>query len=238
MKIIKRYIYFFGLLVLCVGCTAKTTKKDKEIKKDSVITELYGHAYVDLGLPSGLLWATMNVGSESPWDYGAYFAWGETNSKSRYSWELYKWGNGQLFTKYNADVDDTFGKVDNKQILDKDDDAAAANWGGNWRIPTSEEWAELSNNEYCTWLFSNQHGVNGQVVTSKINGKSIFLPAAGVYYDQYVDLKGKHGEYWSSSLCKAIPYKAYILSFDSGSVSSDEANERRDGSPIRHACQP
>lgn len=238
MKHIKYYIYFLGVLIICVGCTAKTAKKDKEIKNDSVIPELYGHACVDLGLPSGLLWATMNIGAESPWDYGTYFAWGETNSKSNYSWELYKWGDGETFTKYNADVDDTFGKVDNKQTLEKEDDAAAMNWGGNWRIPTSEEWAELCNKKNCTWLFTNQHGVNGQVVTSKINGNSIFLPAAGVYYDKYVDLKGKHAEYWSSSLCKAVPYKAYILSFGAGNVSCDEGNERRDGRPVRPVCQP
>lgn len=234
----KSFYIPFVLLVLLYSCTSKTSKTDEETQMDSVISELNGHAYVDLGLPSGLLWATMNIGAESPWDYGAYFAWGETNSKSKYSWELYKWGNGETFTKYNADIDDTFGKVDNKKTLEKEDDAAAINWGSNWRIPTVEEWAELCNEENCTWLFSNQHGVNGQVVTSKINGNSIFLPAAGVYYDQYVDFKGEYAEYWSASLCKAVPYKAYIMSFVAGSVSCDEGNDRRDGRPIRPVCTP
>ena len=229
----KHCIIFLGLLTLCVSCTSKTSKTNKETKKDSVIVESNGHSYIDLGLPSGKLWATMNVGAESPSDYGAYFSWGEIVSKSNYSWNTYKWGDGHSFIKYNADIDNTFGPVDNKTTLDKEDDAAAVNWGGNWYTPTSDDWAELSNKDNCTWLFTNQNGVNGQVVTSRINGNSIFLPAAGVYYDQYIDFKGKHAEYWSSSLCKAVPYKAYILSFGVGGVSCNEGNERRDGRPVR-----
>ena len=149
----KIYFYPFLLIFLFVGCTSNNSQKGKESRDNSSIMEQNGHAYVDLGLPSGLLWATMNVGSESPWDCGAYFAWGETNSKSRYSWELYKWGNGQIFTKYNADVDDAFGKVDNKQILEKEDDAAAVNWGGNWRMPTRAEQNELLTQ--CKWTWTS-----------------------------------------------------------------------------------
>ena len=78
----KHCIIFLGLLTLCVSCTSKTSKTNKETKKDSVIVESNGHSYIDLGLPSGKLWATMNVGAESPSDYGAYFSWGEIVSKS------------------------------------------------------------------------------------------------------------------------------------------------------------
>ena len=135
-----------------------------------------GYQYVDLGL--SVKWATCNVGASNPEEYGKYFAWGETTSKSYY--------NGSTYTY-----------TDNPTTLPMSVDAARANWGGKWRMPTIDEFEELRNN--CTWKWTTQNGVNGYKVTSNSNGNYIFLPAAG-----YRDLgslygAGDYGYYWSSS---------------------------------------
>ena len=176
-----------------------------------------GHDYVDLGLPSGLKWATCNVGATKPEEYGDYYAWGETETKKIYDWTTYKWCNGSddTLTKYNTESD--YGTVDNKTVLDLEDDAARANWGGAWRMPTDAEWTELRNN--CTWRWTNGYngtGVAGRIVTSDINGNSIFLPAAG--YTVY---------YWSSSLYTDGPDDAWLLYFGSGNVHRDFYNRDR-----------
>ena len=171
---------------LCVMTSCDDEKDDKKNSKGIKGTE-NGYAWVDLGLPSGLKWATCNVGAANPWEYGDYFAWGETvpygkedrsnvnnynynaeqgtatNVKTYYGWETYKYCNGTSYsglckfgilpiplttiTKYNADIE--FGVVDNKNVLDLEDDAAHVNMGGRWRMPTKEEAEELMNNSYC-----------------------------------------------------------------------------------------
>ena len=160
-----------------------------------------GHEYVDLGLPSGLKWATCNVGATTPEEYGDYFAWGETEPKDNYDWSTYKYCNGSssTMTKYCTNSD--YGTVDNKTVLELEDDAAYVNWGGNWRMPTYDELSELKNTNNCTWTWTTQNGVKGYKVTSKVNGNSIFLPAAGYRYDGggLYDA-GSYGSYWSSSL--------------------------------------
>lgn len=175
-----------------------------------------GHDYVDLGLPSGLKWATCNVGATSPEGYGDYFAWGETEPKSNYDWSTYKYCNGSetSLTKYNTSSD--YGTIDNKTTLELSDDAARANWGEAWRMPTDNEWHELKNN--CTWKWTTQNGVNGYEVTSKTNGNSIFLPAASGRYVTSVGGVGSYGRYWTSSLYESEPNRAYGLGFNSGSV--------------------
>ena len=174
------------------------------------------HEYVDLGL--SVKWATCNVGASKPEDYGDYFAWGETTTKSTYTWSTYKYCNGSYttLTKYNNSS--SYGSVDNKTQLELSDDAAAVNWGGAWRMPTKAEQDELR--EKCTWTWTTQNGVNGYKVTSKKSGytnKSIFLPAAGRRYDSLLDDAGSDGNYWSSSLCTDSPY-AYYLYFSSSNV--------------------
>ena len=158
-----------------------------------------GHEAVDLGLPSGLLWATCNVGASSPGDYGNYYAWGETTTKSNYKWSTLKYckdSSGDSFSKYVTDS--SYGTVDNKTTLEASDDAATANWGGSWRTPTTKEWQELNNN--CTWTWTTQDGHDGYKVTSKKNGNSLFLPAAGYRYSTTIYREGTYGYYWSSSL--------------------------------------
>jgi len=150
--------------------------------------------YVDLGLPSGIKWATKNLGASKPSDYGDYYAWGETEPKPNagYSWATYKWGTKDNLTKYN----DTDGKT----TLDPADDAATAKLGSSWRIPTSAEIAELLNPDNCTWTWTTQDDVNGYEVKSKKNGNSIFLPAAGARMGSELIEAGNFSGYWSGSL--------------------------------------
>ena len=147
------------------------------------------HAYVDLGLPSGLLWATCNIGADAPEDYGEYFAWGETTPKSVYNWGTYQIYDGSNVTRYTGS--------DGLTTLLPEDDAAVANWGGGWRMPTIEEWQELVQNTTVTWDTIND--VNGRLFTAS-NGNSLFIPAAGYYYASTLELSENYGLYWSSSL--------------------------------------
>ena len=172
-----------------------------------------GHEYVDLGLPSGIKWATCNVGASSPEEYGGYYAWGETEEKSNYDWSTYKWckGSENTMTKYCTDSD--YGTVDNKTVLDPKDDVAHVKWGGSWRMPTKEEQDELRNK--CTWTWTTQNGVKGYRVTGP-NGNSIFLPAAGYRYGSDVSHRGRSGYSWSSSLHSFNSRSAYYVYFYDG----------------------
>ncbi|MBR0291481.1 MAG: Ig-like domain-containing protein [Bacteroidales bacterium] len=172
---------------------------------------------VDLGLPSGLKWGSFNLGATKPEEYGDYFAWGETVLKAKYSWSTYKFelgtdSNGP-FSKYVTNS--SYGTVDNKTVLEPEDDAAAVNLGGSWRMPTRAEQDELRSQ--CTWTWTTQNGVNGRLVTGP-NGNSIFLPAAGYRDGTSLSFAGSNGCYWSSSLYMYYSYYAYYASFGSGFV--------------------
>ena len=171
-------------------------------------------AYVDLGLPSGTLWATRNVGASTPNDYGYYFAWGETQPKDVYNWGTYNWCNGSStkLTKYCTNS--SFGNngfVDNKTVLDPEDDAATVNWGPAWCMPTKEQQDELL--AECTWQWTTQNGVNGYLVTSKHNRASLFLPAAGTLNGTTLSNAGSRGTYWSRTLYADSPRNANYLYF-------------------------
>ena len=157
---------------------------------------------VDLGLPSGTLWADRNVGADSPEDYGDYFAWGETSTKSFYDSNTYKW---LIKAKY--------GNRSNKTVLDLKDDAAYVNMGTEWRMPTYEELRELESK--CIWTWITQKGTRGYKVAGP-NGKSIFLPAAGYRDDSSLRGAGSLGDYWSASLYLSYPGSAWSLRFYSG----------------------
>ena len=203
-------------------------------------TEVPSYEYVDLGL--SVNWATFNVGATKPEEYGDYFAWGETEpyyeagyaqedpqahwkdgKSDGYNWFNYKWFNGTYdsLTKYYNTRSDS-GTVDNKTVLDPEDDVAHVLWGDSWRMPTAEEQEELRNN--CTWTWYDSgntefNGVAGYKVTSNKDGytdRSIFLPAAGYRYDTGLYFGGSNGGYGSSSLSTDDPICAYILYFDSG----------------------
>ena len=188
---------------------------------------------VDLGLPSGIKWASCNVGAEKPEDYGNYYAWGEVLPKKDYSWATYKYANGAYnkLKKYctEASYGDN-GFTDNKTTLDPEDDAACANWGGSWRMPTDAEWTELR--EQCTWTWTTQNGINGYRVASKTNSNSIFLPAAGYRRDTGLGRVGYGGDYWSSSLNES---SAWSLCFDSDGVDRAYRN-RYTGRSVRPVC--
>jgi hypothetical protein len=173
------------------------------------------HAYVDLGLPSGLLWATCNVGANAPEEYGDYFAWGETTPKTTFNWSNYQLCNGSenTLTKYCDNSNYGYnGFTDNLTTLLPEDDAATANWGDGWRMPTNEEFEELYNNTTVTW--TQQNGVNGRLFTAA-NGNSLFLPAAGYRWDVGLYGAGDWGYFWSSSLLTGGP--GYALYFIIGS---------------------
>ena len=188
-----------------------------------------------MGLPSGILWATCNVGAKSKTDYGDYYAWGETETKSDYSWGTYKWANGDYnkLTKYcsanETDYWDGEGEPDDKTVLDLEDDVASVKLSDNWRMPTDAEWTELIEN--CTWTWTNQNGVKGSKVTGP-NDNSIFLPAAGYRYDTNLSNVRSLGLYWSSSLDTSSPDDAYYVYFNSDNVYK-RSYGRYYGLPIR-----
>ena len=190
-----------------------------------------GHEYVDLGL--SVKWATCNVGANAPEEYGDYFAWGETTTKSAYDWSTYKWCNGSENTMTKYCTNSSYGIVDNKTTLELSDDAARANWGGSWRMPTDAEMTELR--EQCIWTWTTRNGVNGYIVTAA-NGNSIFLPAAGLRFDNSLDYVGKTGCYWSSLLYTDEPFGAYYLAIVS-TFTSGEYSYRSYGFTVRPVCQ-
>lgn len=216
----------------------KTTKRSLLSLLLLLAAALPGHAgtapegveAVDLGLPSGTKWANMNVGATTAWDYGLYFAWGETvgygsdTSDGRFfDWASYKWCNGSSSTMTKYCTSSSYGIVDNKTVLDLEDDAAHVNWGGDWRMPTIAEIQELLDNTTHEW--TSVYGVKGRRFTSKNNGNSIFLPAAGCRLLSRLGRQGVDGVYWSSSLDESNPYRARYLYFLS--EDADTGNNRR-----------
>ena len=176
-----------------------------------------GHKHVDLGLPSGTLWATCNVGASKPEDYGSYFAWGETSTKSTYNCSTYKYAEGEYnkLTKYCSESDyGNNGFTDTLTTLQAGDDPATAQWGSGWRTPSKAQWEELLSNSTREW--TTQNGKEGYLFTSKKNGNSIFLPAAGYRWDGELDYAGSSGGYWSRSLYAGNPNNAWYLYFSLG----------------------
>ena len=172
-----------------------------------------GYGYVDLGLPSGTKWATCNVGASKPEEYGGYYAWGETEEKDNSGWETYKWCNGSQNSQTKYCTKSGYGTVDNKTVLEPEDDIAHVKWGGSWRMPTLDECQELIDN--CTPEWTSLNGVKGCKLTSMTNGKSIFFPTGGWGGDNY--FLGSFGFFWSSTLSDGRQYFSYNLSFDNDS---------------------
>lgn len=198
-----------------------------------------GYEYVDLGLPSGLLWATKNVGASCEICYGDYFAWGETEDKwMSYEWSNYKYGTYSNLTKYcNKESE---GIVDNKTTLDLEDDAAHTNWGGEWRMPTKAEWEELINHSTSTWETANDPNylgtASGRKLTSNQEGNenSIFLPSTGVFSGSVQLGLGVGAEYWSSTLWDGGPNSAFYYDFQKeGGTNHVFAENRRVGMNVR-----
>ena len=183
------------------------------VGEDLIIEE--EHEWVDLGLPSGTLWATCNVGASCPEEYGDYFAWGETKPKTNYSSSSYSF-------------------TDNPSELLSEDDAATANWGNGWLMPSKEQMDELISSENTTTIWTQQNGVNGRLITSKKNSKTLFLPAAGFYSDTTLNYAGSYGDYWLRSAYNANSDRANDLFFQLGTIYTREnVGVRSGGQSVR-----
>lgn len=220
----KKYLLFMAAIMMAVCCMTLVSCGDEELEPDGSSSSSGGNGEtpkavkaVDLGLPSGTLWATMNIGASSPEDYGDYFAWGETegykSGKTYFYWGNYKWCKGKetKLTKYcYYDSYGYYGFMDNKEELDHEDDAAYVNWGPAWHIPSKEQFDELINSEYTTTEWTTVNGVNGRKITSKTNGNAIFLPGAGYRDKDSLKGAGSGGWYWSRFLREGV-YSRYVI---------------------------
>ena len=218
---------------VCYGEISEETTLGK--KPSASYTIINGHKFVDLGLPSGVLWAETNIGAGTAADDGNYYAWGETTTKDYYDWDNYKHGTSESnITKYNY--------TDDKTVLENADDAAYVNWGSSCRMPTKTEFSELLNSDNCTWTWtsmknSSGNSVNGYKVTSKKNNNSIFLPASGHRASGNLGYHGSYGYYWSSSLNTSNVGNAYYLYFRSG-LFRTRYQYRYNGFTIRPVADP
>ena len=212
--------------------------QENEVHYNPYVDPYNGHEYVEIG---GLKWATMNIGASQPSDYGLYFAWGDTQGytaeqvgsgegQKYFGWADYKYGNGTSspgatgMTKYNA--------TDGKTVLEAVDDAAVANWGGSWRMPTTAEFQALGAAVNTAWTQVNN--VYGILCTDKTDSsKTLFFPAAGGCYDGSVEDVGGGGIYWSSSLCTNVRQDAYYLYFNSYGAGWGDNDYRYFGYAVR-----
>ena len=192
---------------------------------------------VDLGLPSGLKWASFNLGASNPEEFGDYYAWGETEPQDYYDWATYKWCMGSYGTliKYCSQSGIGYnGFSDGRFVLASEDDAAHVKLGGLWRMPKDAEFTELRTK--CTWALTTINGINGEKVTGP-NGNSIFLPAAGFRAAYSLYHANVAGNYWSSSLYKGGPHEAWSVNFGSnGVVNRSSSSYRCRGLSIRPVC--
>ena len=202
-EVINSMLGSTGNIAADVNGDGEITIADINAIIDFILNPYEEHEYVDLGLPSGTLWATMNVGAISSIEYGDRFAWGETAPKSEYNWSNYKWCEGTESTLTKYCLSNSSGTVDRKTELDPEDDAAYVNWGPSWRMPTVEQQRELVNK--CTWTWTKWKGVNGCLFTGP-NGNTIFLPAYG-------DSQYASGFYWSRTLGPNYSRNACIIYF-------------------------
>ena len=210
--------------------TTPTTPDTPTMPDNTVVCGETVGEWVDLGLPSGLLWYSVNIGATSPEEYGCYFAWGETQAKEEYIWSTYSYctvdADGRLstFTKYDT--------VDNKTVLEASDDVATVVLGTGARIPTYDDWHELWSN-ITTVERTEQNGVNGMKITAA-NGQSLFLPAAGYFRDgSSLYGAGSVGSYWSSSLCWPGSINAASIGFNPAGGPSGGGCSRHYGFSVR-----
>lgn len=231
---------FFALCALTLSALTINAQTMKVIKTDGTAFEFNteeiqsvqflegpgantenGYEYVDLGLPSGTMWAKCNVGATKAEDAGNYYSWGEITPKDNYTSQTYLWGTASgtdedgydqltALTKYNTNL--SYGAPDYKMELDLDDDAAAQNMGGAWRMPTYDDMDELLSLCYCQ--ITKVNGVRGMKFTGP-NGNYIFLPCVGLRYGEitmFNDVAMQFGFYWTSSLGSDAQFGRYLYS--------------------------
>ena len=227
-KMKKTLLFVLALAVICAmpSCKKDPNGGNTTNENDSIVDHsgtFNGHDYVDLGLPSGTLWATCNVGADTPEGCGDYFAWAETETKEVYNWETYKYCNGahDQLTRYCPYSEYGYqGVVHDRTVLYDMDDAALSEWGTGWRMPTRNEMEELL---FCTTSRSwkEQNGVEGLLFEAS-NGNSLFFPAAGFVNETELAGVGEQGCYWSSSL-GSDPDKGGTMYFVKQSLSFGQA---------------
>ena len=226
-------LYMLAAVALLTFGMASCDKDDNTTSNTTTTTTGGGSAHsttsgqwVNLGLPSGLLWYSVNIGATSPGDYGDYYAWGETQTKSVYSWDTYTYvdydSENDTFTLYKYNTSSSYGTVDNKTTLESSDDVATQVLGNGARIPTIAEWQELLDNTIAVWTTVN--GVAGRKYIAS-NGNSLFLPAAGYRIDSEFNDEGPCGYYWSVKLDEDNPLYAWSMSF----ISYDQYLDTRGG---------
>lgn len=222
-----------------VVATVEGLSFETAIKAFSTTTTLPSGA-IDMGL--SVKWASSNVGAGRPEDFGDYYAWGETEPKSNYSWSTYKFATGSSGSLIKYNTSSSYGTVDNKTVLEPVDDVAHEKFGGKWRMPTAAEWTELRDEDNCDWTWTKQNGVKGKLVTSKKTGNSIFLPAGGFRSKDQFNGAGYYGFCWSSSIAANSPDVAWYVHFytddafyPSGVIC--ENGYRYRGHPVRPVCE-
>lgn len=228
------------------------------IKHKSTFAAVQTFTTVDLGLSSGNLWTTCNIGAFNPWDYGDYYAWGETTPKYYYSWSSYSHCKGTMhsITKYCNDLEyGANGFTDTLTTLVSCDDAISATLDTVFSLPTYNDWCELDSQCYWVWTdFYFGHNVPGYIIYKaktpedkglkvfngstpsaaySISDTHIFLPAAGGRRKWNLCNAGNYGYYWSSTLLKQYPSRAHRLYFDSENIYTDRSSNRCYSHPIR-----
>ena len=238
MKLTKIVLMVFAAMMFVgvLSCSKDDTNTDTgDINSDNQGEEV-SDDWVDLGLPSGLLWAKCNLGASAPEEYGGNYSWGETAPKEVYTWSTYRYctvdGEGEFksLTKYNTSS--SYGTVDSLTTLEAIDDAAAAVMGNGARIPTKEEWQELMDNTTAEWTTMND--VSGRKFTAT-NGNSIFLPAAGRRGSAGLEYAGDDGMYWSALLLENKPSRAWRFFFNAD--DQNMSNCRRGNGPAVRAVR-
>lgn len=232
-------------LAFCITVSAETLEQIRTAEVWLSIEDYYrtvyitqgcgasGLYYIDLGLSSGVKWAACNVGATKPEEFGGYYAWGETEEKTYFGLSSYKWYDYATFNMTKYCTNSSYGTVDNKIVLDPEDDVAHVKWGGDWRMPTMDEYDELFRE--CTWQWTTLKGVNGYRVTGP-NGNSIFLPAAGYCdgFDADAQSVGIKGCYWSSSL---LDWSNDAVRIFFGAEYGIGGEFRYYGLPVRPVCE-
>ena len=240
-KLLKSFALFVLLVTVFASCTNNNSNCN----------------VVDLGLPSGVKWATCNVGAVNPWNRGNYYAWGEIQTKDDYRYETYKFCKAASITKYCNDAESGYnGFTDNLTTLLPKDDAATAVFGSDYSMPTIADWEELDCQCYWVWTETyNNHNVSGYIVykaksasdkgtkvyadgtpsaSYSLSDTHIFLPAAGWFNKTSIDNVGQGGFYWSASLVENKPDYALHCAFSRIKVISNaEGMARIYGQPVR-----
>ena len=232
-EMVKRNITNWANLLIVLLTTMTQVSCTRQNADKGIVVD--GHRFVDLQLPSGLLWAETNLGAENDTDFGDQYAWGETKVKEDYSQATYRYGTDfEKKTKYNS--------TDRKTTLSPEDDAATALWGKDCRIPTNKELEELGDTTNCTWTWAEKttakgDTIRGYEVKSVHNGNTLFLPASGAHNGKNYYKEGEDALYWTSTLATRSTGEAFCLYFNLGHYSY-YMNDRSLGASIRPVAKP